>query len=318
MRRGAVEPAAWRRQMPGGTRRTNGDCIRAPRVGQARDPVAGGIAVRAMRGRHEAVPAGRASARRLRGAVDGQDARAVRGDGDAVLPVGGQAAVARLDGPAVRPDADLVAAEREHRLDGQAQAGLDAPAAVAGAEVGDLRLLVHLGADAVAHERAHHAVAVLPGRRPRRRPRCRRGSCRLGRRDARPAWPGACPRRGGARPADLARRPRCGPRRRASRRRWRRRRSRRSGPPRCAACRGCRGRPRSSMRDAQGVAVRREVAGHADERGHAAALADEAARAMRVELERGDAGLERLARRGRGRRPRAARRRPSARSGRRS
>ena len=65
-----------------------------------------------------------------------------------------QAAVARLDGPAVGAHADLVAAEGEHRLDGQAQAGLDAAAPVARAEVGDLRLLVHLGADAVADERS--------------------------------------------------------------------------------------------------------------------------------------------------------------------
>ena len=67
------------------------------------------------------------------------------------------------DGPAVRLHPGLVAAQREHRLDGQAQAGLDAPAATAGAVVGDLRLLVHLGADAVPDEGAHDAVAVRQG-----------------------------------------------------------------------------------------------------------------------------------------------------------
>ena len=54
---------------------------------------------------------------------------------------------------------DVVAAEGEHRLDGQAQAGLELAARAAGPVVGDLRLLVHLGADAVADELADDAAA---------------------------------------------------------------------------------------------------------------------------------------------------------------
>ena len=69
-------------------------------------------------------------------------------------------AVGRRDRPAVRADPRLVAAEREHRLDGEAQAGLEPAAAAAGAVVRDLRLLVHLGADAVADVGAHDAVAA--------------------------------------------------------------------------------------------------------------------------------------------------------------
>ena len=88
----------------------------------------------------------------MRGVVDRQDPGTRRGHGDGVLPVGRQAAVARLDRPAVRLHPHLVAAHGEHGLDGQAQADLDAPAASARAVVGDLRLLVHLGADAVSHE----------------------------------------------------------------------------------------------------------------------------------------------------------------------
>ena len=54
-----------------------------------------------------------------------QDLGAVLGDGDRVLEVGGQRAVAGDDGPAVGLDLDLVAAEREHRLDGEAEARLE-------------------------------------------------------------------------------------------------------------------------------------------------------------------------------------------------
>ena len=67
------------------------------------------------------------------------------------------------DGPVVGEDVGAVVAEREHRLDGQAQARLELAAAATGAVVGDLRLLVHLGADAVAHELADDAEAVRLG-----------------------------------------------------------------------------------------------------------------------------------------------------------
>src|SRR5262249_48409996 len=52
------------------------------------------------------------------------------------------------------------AAEREHRLDGEAHAGLQLRAARPGPVVRDLWLLVHVGADAVADERADDAEAV--------------------------------------------------------------------------------------------------------------------------------------------------------------
>ena len=81
---------------------------------------------------------------------DGQDLGTVLGDGDGVLEMGGQRPVAGDDGPVVRAGWRLVPPEREHRLDGQAQAGLQLAAGPAGPVVGDLRLLVHLGADAVA------------------------------------------------------------------------------------------------------------------------------------------------------------------------
>src|SRR5918999_1825894 len=48
----------------------------------------------------------------------GQDLGTVVRDGDRVLEMGGERAVARHDGPAVREDPVLLAAEREHRLDG--------------------------------------------------------------------------------------------------------------------------------------------------------------------------------------------------------
>src|SRR5687767_8502471 len=51
-----------------------------------------------------------------------QELRSVVGDGDRVLEVGGQGAVAGDDGPAVGADAHLVAAQGEHRLDGKADA----------------------------------------------------------------------------------------------------------------------------------------------------------------------------------------------------
>src|SRR5688500_15789414 len=83
--------------------------------------------------------------------------------GDRVLEMGCQRAVAGDDRPAVRRDLDLVAAEREHRLDGEADAGGQLHALRARPVVGDLRFLVHLGADAVADELANDAVTMGPG-----------------------------------------------------------------------------------------------------------------------------------------------------------
>ena len=80
---------------------------------------------------------------------------------DGVLPVGGQAAVSGRHGPAIRLHACGVITQREHRLDGQAQADLDAATLATGAVVGDLRFLVHLVADAVPDVGTHDAVAML-------------------------------------------------------------------------------------------------------------------------------------------------------------
>ena len=83
----------------------------------------------------------------------------------------------RRDGPVVREDVGSMVAEREHRLDREAQAGLELAPAATGAVVGDLRFLVHLGADAVADELADDAEAVAAWRHPRRPPRCPRCGC---------------------------------------------------------------------------------------------------------------------------------------------
>src|SRR6478672_6967010 len=75
--------------------------------------------------------------------------------------MGRQGAIGRDDGPVVRLDASVVAAEGEHRLDGEAQAGLELAAWTTGPEVRDLWLLVHLGPDAVADELADDAEVRL-------------------------------------------------------------------------------------------------------------------------------------------------------------
>ena len=82
------------------------------------------------------------------------------GDRDRVLEVGGEGVVGGCDGPAVGLHVDVAVAEREHRLDRQADAGLELGAARARAVVRDLRVLVHLRADAVADERPDDAVAA--------------------------------------------------------------------------------------------------------------------------------------------------------------
>src|SRR4029453_15939375 len=87
-----------------------------------------------------------------------QDLGTLLRDGDRVLEMGRQRAVTGHDGPAVGLHLDLVAAECEHRLDRQADPRLELHPADAGPVVGDLRLLVHLGADSVADELSDDAV----------------------------------------------------------------------------------------------------------------------------------------------------------------
>src|SRR5258705_1835077 len=92
-----------------------------------------------------------------------QNLGAVLGDRDRVLEMGGQGAVAGHDGPAVGLDRYLVTAEGQHRLDREADARNELEAPDSGPVVGELRLLVHLGADAVADELADDAVAAGRG-----------------------------------------------------------------------------------------------------------------------------------------------------------
>src|SRR5688572_2531650 len=92
-----------------------------------------------------------------------QDFRTVLGHGDRVLEVGGERTVDGGDRPVIGEDMGAVVTQREHGLDGEAESRFELATLAAGAVVGDLRLLVHLGADAVANELADHAEAVRPG-----------------------------------------------------------------------------------------------------------------------------------------------------------
>ena len=227
--------------------------------------------------------------------IGGQDAWTILRDGDRVLPVGGQAAVGGDD---VQPSSSIRVSprpEREHGLDGQAQAGLEAPPRPAGAVVRHLRLLVHLGADAVAH------VACA-----RRRSRARSATSSTAA-EMSPMW---LPGWAAAMPASMA--SRGGGRRACARRRGTSPMTHVRALSPCqpstiapasmdtiwpAARRRLPGMPWTISlvdRDAQGVAVAAARAGHADERGHAAALADQRLGDV-VQLEGGDARLEHLA-----------------------
>jgi hypothetical protein len=96
----------------------------------------------------------------------GQDDRAVLGDGDGVLDVGRAAPVAAADGPAVPVDAVVVAAAgQEPGLDRDDQPGPQPEAAPRGALVGDVGVLVHGPADAVAAEVGVDPVAGRASRR---------------------------------------------------------------------------------------------------------------------------------------------------------
>src|SRR6478609_4767411 len=94
-----------------------------------------------------------ARARVVRYLKDGQDLRAVLGDGHRVLGVRGPAAVAAADRPAVAVDpVHVPAAGQEPGLDGDHQPGDELSASSRGALVGNVRVLVHGPADTVAAE----------------------------------------------------------------------------------------------------------------------------------------------------------------------
>ncbi len=79
-----------------------------------------------------------------------------------MLEVGSQRAIDGRDGPIVVEHVRAIVAQREHRLDGQAESRLDLAAPPAGAVVRDLWLLVHLGADAMADELPDDAESMWP------------------------------------------------------------------------------------------------------------------------------------------------------------
>src|SRR4051794_32917197 len=82
-----------------------------------------------------------------------------------MLEMGRQRPVPRHDRPIVGEDPGVEPAEGEHRLDGEAEAGLQLAPGTAGPEVGDLRLLVHGGPDPVADELADDPKTGLRGDR---------------------------------------------------------------------------------------------------------------------------------------------------------
>src|SRR6476619_3885072 len=90
---------------------------------------------------------------------EGEDLGAVVGDGDGVLEVGGAAAVDGDDGPAVVEHLGLGGARVHHRLDGEHVPLLELHAPARRPVVGDLWVLVHGGADAVAYVLTHHGEA---------------------------------------------------------------------------------------------------------------------------------------------------------------
>src|SRR5919199_941147 len=97
-------------------------------------------------------------------AIEGQHPRAVLGDGDGVLEVGGEGAVGGVNGPAIPlADADIVAPERDHGLYGEGHPRQEARARAWPAVVGDLGVLVHLAPDPVGDEIPHDPVATRLG-----------------------------------------------------------------------------------------------------------------------------------------------------------
>ena len=95
--------------------------------------------------------------------VGGENHRTVIGDGDGVLVVrGGQVVVGR-DDPTVGARAHMVGTHRNHRLDGNDHAGLEANAPPLLSIVRNVGVLVHHAANAMAHIITKHAVTVRLG-----------------------------------------------------------------------------------------------------------------------------------------------------------
>src|SRR5687768_3921624 len=105
---------------------------------------------------------GRLGVRRLvePGRAFGEDLAAVLGDSDAVLELGGEAAVAGDGGPAVVEQFDRRLADIDHRLDGEEHAGPELGAGAGAAGMDDLGAVVEDAPQAVAAEIADDAVAI--------------------------------------------------------------------------------------------------------------------------------------------------------------
>src|SRR3954452_24623506 len=103
--------------------------------------------------------------REARGAavLGGENPGALGGDGHRVLEVGGPGAVLGDHRPAVLELGGGRVADGHHRLDGQHQAGHELGTAAGPAVVEHVRVLVHLGADAVAAVVVDDAVRVRLG-----------------------------------------------------------------------------------------------------------------------------------------------------------
>ena len=76
--------------------------------------------------------------------------------------MGGGLVVLGADGPSIAFHVDLAGSESDHRLDADAHAGLQMVAGVRAAEIGDVRALMHILADAMATKLAHYAIIELP------------------------------------------------------------------------------------------------------------------------------------------------------------
>src|SRR4051812_6138340 len=88
-----------------------------------------------------------------------QDQRPLLRDGDRMLEVSGKATVFGDSRPPVLEHFDLRSARVDHRLDGHNETRFQADAAPRRAIVRHRRVLVHLLADAIVEERAHHREA---------------------------------------------------------------------------------------------------------------------------------------------------------------
>ncbi len=90
----------------------------------------------------------------------GQDPRTTSSDGDRMLVLGGELAVQRTRGPAVRIDCHVIGAFGDHGLDREHHAFLDAEAFAGLADMHIVRRLVQVPADAMREKVAHDAEAV--------------------------------------------------------------------------------------------------------------------------------------------------------------